>query len=343
LKALITGGTGSLGNALVKAWLKRDDVERLIVFSRDELKQAQMRERFPDKRLDFRLGDVRSLTRLRLALHGIDTVIHAAALKRVDATANDPLELCETNIFGTGNVLQAALSAKVSRVLLISSDKACQPANAYGGSKFMAEQLTTQFNVYGAPQGTISSSVRYGNVLYSRGSVLNVWREQIELGEKVTLTDLRMTRFLITMRQAIQLIEDSLEHMEGGEIFVPVLPACTIGTLARTLWETLKPSMLTEKGREFIAQGGEIELGCDITGLRPGGEKLHETLLSADEAAHSVDSGCSVILPHISPWRTSSKWADTPKCAPFARSSDTALQLNVNEVRELLSEGRNSL
>jgi UDP-N-acetylglucosamine 4,6-dehydratase len=319
MRALITGGTGSLGNALVKSWLKRGDVERLVVFSRDELKQAQMREKFPDPRLDFRLGDVRDSTRLKLAFHGIDTVIHAAALKRVDATAGDPLELCKTNIFGTGNVLQAALSAKVARVLLISSDKACQPANVYGGSKFMAEQLTTQFNVYGAPQGTISASVRYGNVLYSRGSVLNVWKEQATL----TLTDPCMTRFLITMGQAIQLIEDALEHMEGGEIFVPTLPACNLEVLA--------------------AAAHPWVCGRLITGLRPGGEKLHETLLSVDEAAHSVDSGCSVILPHISPWRTSSKWEHEPKCAPFARSSDTALQLNVNEVRELLSEGRNSL
>jgi UDP-N-acetylglucosamine 4,6-dehydratase len=323
MRALITGGTGSLGNALVKSWLKRDEgkyVERLIVFSRDELKQSQMRERFPDPRLDFRLGDVRDSTRLKLAFHGIDTVIHAAALKRVDATAGDPLELCKTNIFGTGNVLQAALSAKVKRVLLISSDKACQPANAYGGSKFMAEQLTTQFNVYGAPQGTISASVRYGNVLYSRGSVLNVWKKK-----GLVLTGKGMTRFLITMGQAVQLIEDALTHMEGGEIFVPTLPACSIETLAAVVFPTYYNYHYT------------------YTGLRPGGEKLHETLLSADEAAHSVDSGCSVILPHISPWRTSSKWAHEPKCAPFARSSDTALQLNVNEVRELLSEGRNSL
>jgi UDP-N-acetylglucosamine 4,6-dehydratase len=322
MRALITGGTGSLGNTLVKSWLKRDDMERLIVFSRDELKQAQMREKFPDPRLDFRLGDVRDSTRLKLAFHGIDTVIHAAALKRVDATAGDPLELCKTNILGTGNVLQAALSTKVKRVLLISSDKACQPANAYGGSKFMAEQLTTQFNVYGAPQGTISASVRYGNVLYSRGSVLNTWTWQAENGMALTITEPKATRFLITMKQAIWLIEDALAHMEGGEIFVPTLPACSIVTLAE-------------------AVSGEF--GYLYSGLRPGGEKLHETLLSADEAAHSVDSGCSVILPHISPWRTSSKWAHEPKSPPFARSSDTALQLNVNEVRELLSEGRNSL
>jgi len=311
-----------LGNALVKSWLKRDDVERLVVFSRDELKQSQMREKFTDNRLRFMLGDVREQSRLKMAMYGIDTVIHAAALKRVDATAGDPLELCKTNIFGTGNVLQAALWSKVSRVLLISSDKACQPANAYGGSKFMAEQLTTQFNVYGAPQWTISASVRYGNVLYSRGSVLNTWTWQAENGMALTITEPKATRFLITMKQAIWLIEDALAHMEGGEIFVPTLPACSIVTLAE-------------------AVSGEF--GYLYSGLRPGGEKLHETLLSADEAAHSVDSGCSVILPHISPWRTSSKWAHEPKSHPFARSSDTALQLNVNEVRELLSEGRNSL
>lgn len=150
--------------------LPRPDVERLVVLSRDELKQAEMRARFPDPKLNFMLGDVRDLARLKLAFYGVDKVIHAAALKRVDATANDPLELVKTNVLGTSNVLRAALTECVTDVLLISSDKACLPANAYGASKFMAEQLAVNFNVYGAPRGCVSSVVRYGNVLFSAGA-----------------------------------------------------------------------------------------------------------------------------------------------------------------------------
>lgn len=326
MRVLISGGTGSLGQALVKAWLPRKDVEYIAVYSRDELKQAQMRERFPDAKLNFRLGDVRDLARLKLAFYGIDTVIHAAALKRVDATANDPLELVKTNITGTSNVLQASLSAGVKRTLLISSDKACQPANAYGASKFMAEQLATQFNVYGAPQGSLSAAVRYGNVLYSRGSVLNVWHEQVRQRLPLTLTAPGMTRFLITMQQAIALIEEALISMEGGEVFVPTLPACTVEDLA-------------------IATYGDVSRQpMIVTGLRSGGEKMHEMLLSAEEAQHSVElRGKTVILPYSATWREKSMWEQEPSAAPFTRSSDTAQRLSVNELRELLSEARGAL
>lgn len=324
MRVLITGGTGSLGQALVKAWLPRADVEYIAVYSRDELKQAQMRERFPDPKLNFRLGDVRDIARLKLAFYGIDTVIHAAALKRVDATANDPLELVKTNITGTSNVLQAALSAGVRRTLLISSDKACQPANAYGASKFMAEQLTTQFNTYGAPQGSLSSVVRYGNVLYSRGSVLHTWQQQRVQGQPFTLTATGMTRFLITMEQAIRLIEEALASMEGGEVFVPTLPACMMEDLA----EAAHPGWLS-----------------GYVGLRPGGEKMHEMLLSAEEAAHSVLlRNKTIILPHSATWRGESQWkGQAPTAAFYARTSETAQQLTVNELRELLSEARGAL
>lgn len=332
MRVLITGGTGSLGQALVKAWLPREDVEYIAVYSRDELKQAQMRERFSDAKLNFRLGDVRDLSRLKLAFYGIDTVIHAAALKRVDATANDPLELVKTNIMGTSNVLQAALASardvgtlRPVRTLLISSDKACQPANAYGASKFMAEQLTTQFNVYGAPQGSLSSVVRYGNVLYSRGSVLNTWQQQIEQKQPLTLTAPGMTRFLITMQQAIGLIGSALFAMEGGEVFVPTLPACTMENLAIAAYGDV--------GRQPMV----------VTGLRPGGEKMHEMLLSAEETTRALDAaGINVILPHSATWREKSAWS-MAGTSVFARTSETAQQLSVNELRELLSEARGAL
>ena len=320
MRALITGGTGSLGNALVRAWLQRDDVERLVVLSRDELKQAQMRERFPDPRLLFFLGDVRDISRLKLAFYGVDTIVHAAALKRVDATANDPLELIQTNVMGTANVLRAALANTDSpsqlrpvKVLLVSSDKACLPSNIYGASKFMAEQLTVNFNVYGAPRGCISSAVRYGNVLGSRGSVVHTWRGQ---GDVLTLTEPHMTRFIITMEQAVAVIDAALESMEGGEVFVPYkLPAA--------LMEDLAQAVCT--GAEYV-----------YTGLRPGGEKMHELLLSHEESTRTVEPG--VLLPHLSTWRGKSQWEHEPRIEPGEVSSHKAKHdlLTVEQLKELL-------
>ena len=313
VRALISGGTGSLGHALVRAWLQRDDVERLVVLSRDELKQAQMRERFPDSRLLFFLGDVRDISRLKLAFYGIDTIIHAAALKRVDATASDPLELIQTNVMGTANVLQAALAEGVKRTLLISSDKACLPVNAYGASKFMAEQLTVNFNVYGAPRGCISSAVRYGNVLGSRGSVIHTWRGQ---GDVLTLSEPHMTRFIITMEQAVAVIDAALDSMEGGEVFVPY-------RLPSALMEDLAQAVSTVA--EYIYKG-----------LRPGGEKMHELLLSEEESHRTVHPG--VILPHQSTWRETSIWRHEPLIEPGEISSRKGKHeyLSVGRLKELL-------
>jgi len=311
MRALITGGTGSLGNALVRAWLQRDDVERLVVLSRDELKQSQMRERFPDPRLLFFLGDVRDISRLKLAFYGVDAVIHAAALKRVDATAGDPLELMKTNVMGTANVLQAALSCGVQRTLLISSDKACLPVNAYGASKFMAEQLTVNFNVYGAPRRCISSAVRYGNVLGSRGSVVHTWRGQ---GDVLTLTEPGMTRFIITMEQAVGVIDAALDAMEGGEVFVPYrLPAAKMEDLAQAVCA----------GATYL-----------YSGLRPGGEKMHELLLSHEESTRTVEPG--ILLPHLSTWRSKSLWEHEPRIIPGEVSSERARRLSVDELKGLL-------
>lgn len=285
MRILITGGTGSLGHALVKHWLATTTY-RLVVLSRDELKQAQMREEFPDARLDFFLGDVRDLQRLELAFAaGIDVVVHAAALKRVDSVCYDPDEVFKSNVLGSRNVLQAA-RGRVSRCLLISSDKACYPTNAYGLSKAMAESLFTSFNVYGKPHGTSSAVVRYGNVLGSRGSVVTVWRKQIAEGKPLTLTSPEMTRFLITFAQAVELIEDALGSMEGGEIFVPRLKATTMPDLLRAVW-SLGP------------------LSATTIGLRPGGEKLHETLMTEEEIKRAVMAAddVAIIPPETFPWR----------------------------------------
>lgn len=312
MRVLITGGTGSLGHALTQYYLENTDA-RVIVLSRDEVKQAAMRRRFPDGRLDFYLGDVRDRDRLRMACEaGVDMVVHAAALKRVDAVAHDPDEVLHTNVLGTRNLLHAARGV-IPRCLLISTDKACYPTNAYGRSKAMAEDLCTAFNVYGSPKGTRSSVLRYGNVIGSRGSVLEVWKDSPTL----TLTHRSMTRFLITMEQAVSAVVWALERMEGGETFVPRLPAATMVDLA----EAYRPGVST------------VEVG-----LRPGGEKLHETLLTKEEGQRAWDEEVgsqvyTVIPPHLHPWRE--KWVYGEPVG-HQRSSDLAQWLDVDEIREVL-------
>jgi len=315
MRILITGGTGSLGHALVAHWLKESD-HRLIVFSRDELKQAQMREEFPSERLDFFLGDVRDLPRLELAFSAeIDVVVHAAALKRVDSVCHDPDEVLKTNVLGSRNVLHA-VRGRVPKCLLISSDKACYPTNAYGLSKGIAEALFTSFNVYGIPHGSASAVVRYGNVLGSRGSVVPLWRSQMAQGLPLTLTHPEMTRFLVTFPRAIQLIEDALESMEGGEIFVPRLKATSMVELAQSLVGYDHP--------------------LKLCGLRPGGEKLHETLMTEEEIKRAVLAveDTAIIPPELFPWRSES--AVMGLAVPEGEwRSDLAPRYTMDELREL--------
>jgi UDP-N-acetylglucosamine 4,6-dehydratase len=312
VRVLITGGTGSLGHALVKAFLQETDW-RLVVFSRDELKQAHMRERFSDPRLDFRLGDVRDLARLNLALYGVDAVVHAAALKRVDAVAGDPVEVFKTNVYGTFNVLQAALTNRVTRTLVISSDKACYATNAYGSSKFAAESLAVAFNQYAIPQGCRASVLRYGNVLGSRGSVVHAWRGQ----DPIKITAPGMTRFIIPMPLAVGLVLAGLEDMCGGEVFVPRIASARL--------EDLAMAVNPEAQQVFV-------------GLRPGGEKMHETLLTAEEATRSRDIGpyMTLIAPHQHPWTERPEWEEFPMTKDGERRSDTAPKLTVDDLRLLL-------
>jgi UDP-N-acetylglucosamine 4,6-dehydratase len=312
VRVLITGATGSLGHALVRYALNETDWH-LIVFSRDEKKQADMHALFNDARAEFRLGDVRDQARLKLAFYGCDVVIHAAALKRVDAVAGEPVEVFKTNVLGTWNVLQAALSARVPKVLVISSDKACHPINAYGASKFAAEALTVSFNQYGYPQGTKASAVRYGNVLGSRGSVVHHW-----LGGGSDLTHPDMTRFIITMPQAVGLVHAALDAMEGGEVFVPRLPAARMIDLYQACAGT--------------------EASYRYVGLRPGGEKMHETLLTEEEAQRSRDLGdyVSIIEPHLTPWTKTPHWAEESRTLDGERRSDTARKLSVEQLREMV-------
>ena len=305
MRVLITGGTGSLGHALVGRWAHN----HVIVFSRDELKQAQMAQRYP--LVDYFLGDVRDVERLKLAFHGCDAVVHAAALKRVDAVAGDPIEVVKTNVLGTWNVLQAALHCGVPRVLFISSDKACEPANAYGASKFTGEQLVTAFNAFGVPQGVRASTLRYGNVLGSRGSVVHVWRGQ---GGALTLTQPGMTRFIIAMGRAVWLVQRALDVMEGGEIFIPRLKAATLEDLA----DAVGPG----KPHTYV-------------GLRPGGEKMHEVLMTEAEAERAVEQDYIItVRPHVSRWREGWPEGDAPKAEALVSSG--APRYTVDELAHLM-------
>ncbi len=278
---LITGGTGSFGKKFTKMLLAQKNPKKIIIFSRDELKQHEMRVAgYTDPRLRYFIGDVRDRDRLTRAMHGVDIVVHAAALKQVPACEYNPMEAIKTNILGTSNVIEAALDAGVSKVLALSTDKAVSPANLYGGTKLVAEKLVIQSNAYAAGTSTRYACVRYGNVVGSRGSIVPLFLKQRGNG-KITVTDERMTRFWLSLEQGVQFVMTCIEQMEGGEVFVPKIPSTKVIDLARA-----------------IAPQAEIE----IIGIRPG-EKLHEDLLSADEARHTIELDTMyVVQPAEASW-----------------------------------------
>ncbi len=264
---LITGGTGSFGKKFTKILLAEKNPKKVIIFSRDELKQHEMRVAgYDDPRLRYFIGDVRDRERLVRAMHGVDIVVHAAALKQVPACEYNPMEAIKTNIMGTSNVVEAALDAGVEKVLALSTDKAVNPVNLYGATKLAAEKLVIQSNAYAAGSSTRYSCVRYGNVVGSRGSVVPLFLNQ-RAGGKITITDDRMTRFWLSLEQGALFVITCIEQMEGGEVFVPKIPSTTIVDLAKA-----------------IAPEAEIE----TIGIRPG-EKLHEVLISEDEARTTVE------------------------------------------------------
>ncbi len=315
---LITGGTGSMGQALTYALLEDPKVERIAVYSRDEWKQSEMQNAFPDERLRFFLGDVRDRDRLRRAMQGVSRVIHCAALKQVPACEYNPIEAVKTNVDGTANVIDAALDAQVGRVLMLSSDKACDPVNLYGATKLVAEKLMVDANVYSRAGTPRFACTRYGNVLWSRGSVLERWDAELRDGEPLSLTDLRMTRFVLTVGQAAHFILDCLERMNGGEVFVPRLPACDLATMAQALIVS----------REHLASG---VFGAE-RGARPG-EKTHEMLISEHEAHRAVPSleAGYAILPT---WENAD-YSHMPGSHVRVYTSDQAPRLTVEEFREL--------
>ena len=265
---LITGGTGSFGKQFVEVMVNEYKPAKLIIYSRDELKQHEMQIGGLDHpNLRYFIGDIRDLPRLRRAMQGVDIVVHAAALKQVPACEYNPMEAVKTNILGTSNVVDAAIDAKVKKVMALSTDKAVTPVNLYGATKLTAEKLVVASNAYAGDMQTRLSCVRYGNVVGSRGSVVPIFINQRENGNKLTITDERMTRFWLSLEQGVRFVISNIERMHGGEVFVPKLHSTRIVDLVRA-----------------IAPGCEIK----VIGIRPG-EKLHEIMISRDESRSTIE------------------------------------------------------
>jgi len=319
---LITGATGSLGNALIKYMLENTSVRRIAIFSRDELKQYEMKSRFSNNdRLRWLLGDVRDLDRLKMAMHNVDFVIHAAALKQVDTGEYNPMEFIKTNVLGSQNVIEAAIDSGVRKVVALSTDKASSPINLYGATKLTADKLFIAANSYSKPHGTIFSVVRYGNVMGSRGSVIPFFYNLSKQGKPIPITDLRMTRFWISIEAAAKFVMDSFSLMTGGELYVPKIPSMKIVDLA-----------------EAVAQNSKtIEIG-----IRPG-EKLHEEMISADDSRRTVIlESRYVVNPVIAEWGYKVPVGDPfPEGTAYASNTNQEW-ISIEEIREFI-ESRNLL
>ena len=279
---LITGGTGSLGKELISQLLASTSARRIAVFSRDELKQLQLRTHFEDNpRLRWFIGDIRDVNRLKRALHGVDYVIHTAALKQVDTGEYNPMEFIKTNVLGSQNVIEASIDAGVKKIVALSTDKASSPINLYGATKLTADKLFIAANNYSKAYGTSFSVVRYGNVMGSRGSVIPFFQKLAREGEPLPLTDLRMTRFWISIKDAVEFVMESFELMEGGELYVPRIPSMKLIDLAHA-----------------IDQNSIIKK----IGIRPG-EKLHEEMISADDSRRTLlMNDRFVVMPLVAEW-----------------------------------------
>jgi UDP-N-acetylglucosamine 4,6-dehydratase len=314
---LLTGGTGSFGTAFTQRIIRDHPDTTLRIFSRDELKQSEMAARFGGAdQLRFFIGDIRNRSRLTRAMQGADVVVHAAAMKQVPACEYNPFEAVQTNILGAQHVVDAAIDSGVERVVALSTDKAVNPVNIYGATKLCAEKIFVQGNAYAARTHTRFSCVRYGNVVGSRGSVIPLFWAQLAEG-RLTITDERMTRFWITLDEAVDLVLFALANSQGGEIFVPKIPSTRVVDLA-----------------EAIAPG----IPVDLVGIRPG-EKLHELLLTSDESRHAVEMDDRyVVLPEHPWWTSSSPWAaGRPLQEGFVYSSETNAQwLDADQIRTLL-------
>jgi len=329
LTIFVAGGTGSFGKKFATIVLEKYRPKKLIIFSRDELKQSEMRQQFADydSALRFFIGDVRDHDRLHRAMQGVDIVVHAAALKQIPSCEYNPFEAVMTNITGSRNVIDAAIDCGVKRAILLSSDKAVNPANLYGATKLCAEKLFIHGNAYSGANGTRFAAVRYGNVVGSRGSVVPLFAEQRKNG-CVTITDERMTRFWMPLEKSVNLVIHAFEEMRGCEIFVPKLPSMRVLDLA-----------------EAIARDSKVR----VIGIRPG-EKVHEQLISEHESRYALEYADHFVIlpPHA--WADRDRWVGgRPVPDGFCYTSDnnstwldptdfTALMANHPELTELLAE-----
>ena len=313
---LITGGTGSFGRAFIRKSLSDTKIKKLIVFSRDELKPHEMKAEFKSEtRLRFFLGDIRDYSRLCLAFHDVDFVVHAAALKQVDTGEYNPMEFVKTNVLGSQNVVDASIACGVKKVVALSTDKASSPINLYGATKLTADKLFTAANNYSHAFDTNYSVVRYGNVMGSRGSVIPFFKSLIGTGKPFPITDERMTRFWITLDQAVQFVLDTFEIMSGGELYVPRIPSMKITDLARAIDSKAK---------------------FEITGIRPG-EKIHEEMISIDDSRRTIQlEGRYVVNPIGAEWGYKNPHG-LPVSDGFSyRSDNNDLWLDVDQLRLLI-------
>jgi len=316
---LVTGGTGSFGKKFISIVLKEYCPKKVIVFSRDELKQYEMAQQFSEyeNNIRFFIGDVRDKDRLSRAFHGVDYVVHAAALKQVPAMEYNPSEAIKTNINGAMNVIDAAIACKVKKVVALSTDKACNPINLYGATKLCSDKLFVAANSYSGDSGTKFSVVRYGNVVGSRGSVVPFFQAKKKDGV-LPITDERMTRFWITLGQGVRFVIKAFDRMLGGELFVPKIPSMRITDLAKAI----APKAKTK-----------------IVGIRPG-EKLHEVMISVDDARQTRElDDCYVLQPAFQWWSNNNHAESQNVPEGFCYSSDTNKQwLTISELQAMIKE-----
>ena len=312
---LITGGTGSFGRALTKR-LINSKARRIAIFSRDDLKQLDMKNEFHDDRLRFFLGDIRDSSRLDIALHGVDYVVHAAALKQVDTGEYNPMEFVKTNIVGSQNVIDACIRNGVKKVVALSTDKASSPINLYGATKLTADKLFSAANNYSYGYGTLFSIVRYGNVMGSRGSVIPYFKQLATVGKPFPITDKRMTRFWITLEQAVEFVLESFEIMQGGELYVPRIPSMKIMDLAQAIKKDFK---------------------YEEIGIRPG-EKLHEEMISPDDSRRTVElPNRYVVSPIFAEWGFTPPKGNAVEDGFTYRSDTNDLWLTIEELQRLIT------
>lgn len=319
---LVTGGTGSFGKKFTQVVLSQFRPKKYVIFSRDELKQHEMRKQYddsaPDAIVRYFIGDVRDINRLRRAMHGVDYVVHAAALKQVPACEYNPFEAVQTNIIGAQNIIDAAIDAGVKHVMAVSTDKAVNPINLYGATKLCMEKLFVQGNAYAGRGGTRFACARYGNVVGSRGSVIPMFLEQRNSG-RITITHPEMSRFWLTLEQGVQLVLRGLEFMQGGEIFVPKVPSMNIMDLSKAVAPDCKV--------EFI-------------GIRPG-EKIHEVLVSEHEARRTVELDDMYVIKPEGFGASANNWSKgktLPKDFRYT-SDNTNNRLNPDRLMELIKAG----